>query len=118
MPSLYSPPLQESLMKHLPTTHIDDLEERANQLMAARHAHTQFPHAHAPHQSCEYCYHPSHGFDNYPFYIHYVSQINESTHENEQITSTLVSEEKAINKVEEMEKQIEPPPISNWSNDK
>jgi hypothetical protein len=28
------------------------------------------------------------------------------------------SEEKAVNKVEEKEKQIEPPPISNWSNDK
>jgi hypothetical protein len=118
MPSSYSPPPQESLVQHFPIAHIDDLEERANQLMAARHAHTQFPHPHAPHQSCEYCCHPSHGFDDCPFYIHYVSQINEFAHENEQITTTLVSEEKVVNKVEEKEEQIEPLPILNWSNDK
>jgi hypothetical protein len=29
---------QESLEQHFPTAHVDDLEERANQLMAARHA--------------------------------------------------------------------------------
>ena len=27
-------------MQHFLTTHVDDLEERLNQLMAARHAHT------------------------------------------------------------------------------
>ena len=101
MPSLYNHPPQESLVQHFPIAHIDDLEERANQLKAARRAHTQPPHTHAPHQSCEYCYHPSHGFDGCPFYIHYVSQINKSAHENSQTTTTLVSEEKAVSKVEE-----------------
>jgi hypothetical protein len=116
MPSSYSPTPRESLVQHFPTTYIDDLEERANQLMAARCAHTQFPLTHAFHQSYEYCYHPSHGFDDCPFYIHYVRQINNSAHENAQTTTTLVSEEEAVNKVEEMEEQIEPPP--NLSNDK
>jgi hypothetical protein len=40
MPSSYNHPPQESLIQHFPTAHIDDLEERANQLVAARHAHT------------------------------------------------------------------------------
>jgi hypothetical protein len=40
MPSSYNPPPQESLVQHFPTAHIDDLKERANQLMAARCAHT------------------------------------------------------------------------------
>jgi hypothetical protein len=40
MPSLYNHPPQESLVQHFPTTHVDDLEERVNQLMEARHAHT------------------------------------------------------------------------------
>jgi hypothetical protein len=38
MPSSYNHPPQESLVQHFPTTHIDDLEERANQLMAVRHS--------------------------------------------------------------------------------
>ena len=49
MPSSYNHPPQESLVQHFPTTHIDDLEERSNQLMAARRAHTQPPHIQAPH---------------------------------------------------------------------
>jgi hypothetical protein len=40
---------QESLVQHFPTNHIDDLEERANQLKATRLAHTQPPHTHASH---------------------------------------------------------------------
>jgi hypothetical protein len=52
------------------------------------------------------------------FYIHYVSQINKSAHENAQTTTTLVSEEKAVSKVEEKEEQFEPLPILNWFNDK
>ena len=84
--------------------------------MAARRAHTQPPHTHAPHQSCKYCYHHSHGFDNCPFYTHYVTETNKCAHENGQTTTILVSEEKAVNKVEEKEEQIEPPP--NFSNDK
>jgi hypothetical protein len=60
MPSSYNHPPQESLVQHFPTAHFDDLEERVNQLMATRHAHTQLSHTHAPHQSCSYCYHPSH----------------------------------------------------------
>jgi hypothetical protein len=121
MPSSYNHPLQESLVQHFPTAHIDDLEERANQLMAARHAHTKPPHTHAPHQSCEYCYHPSHGFDDCPFFIHYVIEANKSTHEHTQITITLVSEEKAFNKEEEKEEhleQIDTPPNPNRSNNK
>jgi hypothetical protein len=40
MPSSYNHPPQESLVQHFPTTHFNDLEERVNQLMADRHAHT------------------------------------------------------------------------------
>ena len=47
-----------------------------------------------------------------------MTEANKSAHENAQTTTILVSEEKAVSKVEEKEKQIEPPPISNWSNDK
>jgi hypothetical protein len=76
---------------------------------------------HAPHQSCEYCYHPFHWFEDCPFFIHYVIEANKSTHEHSQITTTLVSEEKAFNKEEEKEEhleQIEPPPNPNRSNNK
>jgi hypothetical protein len=52
MPSSYNHPPQESLVQHFPTAHIDDLEERVNQLMATRHAHTQPSHTHSPYQSC------------------------------------------------------------------
>jgi hypothetical protein len=48
-------PPQESLEQHFPTAHVDDLEERANQLMAAKHAYTQLSHTHTPHQSCDDC---------------------------------------------------------------
>jgi hypothetical protein len=113
IPSSYNRPPQESLVQHFPTAHIDDLEERANQLMAARRAHTQPPHIHAPHQSCEYCYHPSHRFDDCPFYNHYVSEANKSVHKHAQTTTIPVSEPKAVNKVEEKEKQFEPPPNPN-----
>jgi hypothetical protein len=40
MPSSYNHPSQESLVQHFPTAHFNDLEERVNQLMVARHAHT------------------------------------------------------------------------------
>jgi hypothetical protein len=49
IPSSYNHPPQESLVQHFPTVHIDDLEERVNQLMVARRAHTHPPHTHAPH---------------------------------------------------------------------
>ena len=49
LPSSYNHPPQESLVQHFPTAHIDDLEERSNQLMTTRCAHTQPPHTHAPH---------------------------------------------------------------------
>jgi hypothetical protein len=81
----------------------------------------KFAYHHAHHQSCEYCYHPSHGFDDCPFFIHYVIEANKSTHEHTQITTTLVSKEKAFNKEEEKEEhleQIEPLPNPNRSNDK
>jgi hypothetical protein len=47
-----------------------------------------------------------------------VSETNKSAHKHAQTTTILVSEEKAVNKVEEKEEQIEPPPIPNLSNDK
>ena len=89
--------------------------------MAARRAHTQPPHTHAPHQSCVYCYHHSHKFDDCQFYTHYVIEVNKSAHENAQTTTILVSEEKDVSKVEEKEEhleQIEPLPIPIFSNDK
>jgi hypothetical protein len=100
-PSLYNRPPQESLVQHLPSAHFDDLEERMNQLMAARHAHTQLSHTHVPHQSCSYCYYPSHRIDDCPFLNHYVTKTNKYAHENVQTTTILVSEKKAVNKVEE-----------------
>jgi hypothetical protein len=48
-----------------------------------------------------------------------MTEANKSAHENTQITTKLVSEEKAVNKEEEKEEQVEqfePPP--NPSNDK
>ena len=81
--------------------------------MATRCAHTQPLHTHAPYQSCEYCYHHSHQFDDCPFYTHYVIEANKSAHENTQTTTILVSEEKAVSKVEEKEEQIEPRQFKN-----
>jgi hypothetical protein len=86
-------PPQESLVQHFPTAHVDDFEGRANQLMAARHAHTQCSHTHTPHQSCEYCYHPSHQFDDCPFINHYMTEVNKFALDNAQTTTILVSEE-------------------------
>jgi hypothetical protein len=86
-------PPQKSLVQHFPTAHIDDLEERVNQLMAARHAHTQLSHTHTPHQSCEYCYHPSHQFDDCPFINYYMTEVNKSALDNAQTTTILVDEE-------------------------
>jgi hypothetical protein len=43
--------------------------------MVARHAHTQLSHIHTPHQSCEYCYHPSHQFDDCPYINHYMIEV-------------------------------------------
>jgi hypothetical protein len=86
--------------------------------MVARCAHTQPSHTHAPYQSCEYCYRPSHGFDDCLFYIYYMSEANKFAHENVPTTTTLVSEEKVVNKVEEKEKQFEPQPNLIRSNDK
>jgi hypothetical protein len=116
--SSYNHPPQESFVQHFPTAHIDDLKERVNQLMATRHAHTQPSHTHAPHQLCSHYYHFSHQTDDCPFINYYVIKANKSTHEHAQTTTILVSEEKAVNMVEEKEEQIEPPPTTNLSNDK
>ena len=40
MSSSYIHPPRESLVQHFSTAHFDDLEERVNQLMVARHAYT------------------------------------------------------------------------------
>ena len=77
MSSSYNHPSQESLVQHFPIAHFDDLEERVNQLMEARHAHTQAPHTYAPYQSCSFCYHPSHWID-YPFINHYMIEVRNS----------------------------------------
>jgi hypothetical protein len=116
MPSSYNHISQESLVQYFPTAHMNDLEERVNQLVAARHAYTQ-PY-HAPHQSCSYCYDHSHQIDDCPFINQYVIEANKSAHEHAQTTTILVCEEKAINKVEEKKEQIEPPPTPNLFNDK
>jgi hypothetical protein len=50
-----------------------------------------------------------------------MTKANKSTHEQAQITTILVSEEKAVDKEEEKDEhleQIEPPPIPIFSNDK
>jgi hypothetical protein len=117
MPSSYNHHPQESLVQHFSTTHIDDLEERVNQLMVARHAYIKPPHTYAPHQSCSFSYHPSHQ-DDCPFISHYVIEANKSAHEHAQTTTILVSEEKVVNKVEEKDEQIEPSQNSNLSNEK
>jgi hypothetical protein len=49
LPSSSNRPPQESLVQYFPTAHVDDFEGRANQLMAAKHAHTQLSHTHTPH---------------------------------------------------------------------
>ena len=81
--------------------------------MATRHAHTQPPHTHAPYHP-SFCYHPSHQ-DDCPFINHYVIEANKSAHKYAQTTTILVSEKKVVNKMEEKEEQIEPPPIPNLS---
>jgi hypothetical protein len=86
-------PPQESLEQHFSTAHIDDFEEKANQLMVARHAYTQLSQTHIPHQLCEYCYHHSHQFDDCPFINHYMTDVNKSALENAQTTTILVNEE-------------------------
>ena len=118
MPSSYNRLPQVSLVQHFSTAHFDNLEERVNQLMAARHAQTQLSHTYIPHQSYSYCYHPSHRIDDYPFFNHYVIEANKSAHEPAQTTTIVVSEKKVVSKAEEKDKQIEPPPISNLSNEK
>jgi hypothetical protein len=45
-------------------------------------------------------------------------EANKSTHEHAQATTILVSEEKAVNKMEEKDEQIESSPTPNLSNDK
>jgi hypothetical protein len=47
-----------------------------------------------------------------------VTKANEPVHENAQTTTILVTEKKAVNKVEEKEEQNEPPPIPNLFDDK
>jgi hypothetical protein len=86
-------PSQKSFEQHFPTAHVDDFEGRANQLMAARHAHTQFFYTHTHHQSCEYCYHPSHQFDDCPFIYHYKTEVDKYALDNAQTTTILVDEE-------------------------
>ena len=84
-------------MQHFPTAHIDDFEERVNQLMPARHAHTQPPHTYAPHQSCSFCYHPSHRIDDCPFINHYM--IEASNYYNECVQTTTFGNEEVVEEI-------------------
>jgi hypothetical protein len=86
-------PPQESLVQHFPTAHVNDFDGKANQLMVARHTHTQLSHTHTPHQSCEYCYHHYHQFDDCPFINHYMTEVNKFALDNTQTTTILVDEE-------------------------
>jgi hypothetical protein len=61
--------------------------------MAARHAHTQSFHTHTHHQSCKFCYHPSHQFDDCPFIYHYMTGVDKYALDNAQTTTILVNEE-------------------------
>ena len=101
MPSSYNHSLQESLVQHFSIANFNDLEERVNQLMVARHAHTQLSHTHALHQSCSYCYHHSHWIDDCSFLNHYMTEANKSVHENAQTTAKFVSEKIANEVVSE-----------------
>jgi hypothetical protein len=112
--------------EHFPTTHIDDLDGRVNQLMAARFAYAP-GHTYAPPKSCSYCYNPAHHINKCPFIIHYTSMIDEddasnSDHKHVPATTILESEEIVDNdeqeEKEEYLQQIEPPSTPNLSNDK
>jgi hypothetical protein len=116
LPSSSNRPSQESLVQHFPIAHIDDLEERANQLMVARHAHTQLSHTHTPHQSCEYCYHPSHQFDDCPFINHYMTEVNKFALDIAQTTTILVNEE--IGDEVASECSLEDPKMEHFAPDK
>jgi Zn-finger protein len=121
MPSSCNYPPQDSLVQHFPVAHVDDLEERVNQLMAARRAHTQPPHTHATHKSCSYCYHPFDRIDDCPFINHYMNDeddASKSSYKHVQTTTILGSEEKVVNKVEEQIEHIEPPSTLSLSNNK
>ena len=121
MPSSCNYPLQESLVQHFLTTHVNDLEERVNQLMAARRANNWSLHTHTPPKTCSYCYNTYNQIDGFQFINHYMidkDDASKSSQEYVQTTTILRSEKKVVNKVEEKDKQIEPPPIPNLSNDK
>jgi hypothetical protein len=112
--------------EHFPTAHIDDLDGRVNQLMAARFAHAP-SHTYAPPKSCSYCYNHAHHINKCPFITHYTSMIDEddarnSNHKHVPATTILESEEIVDNdeqeEKEEYLQQIEPPSTPNLSNDK
>jgi hypothetical protein len=82
--------------EQFPTTHIDNLAGRANQLMVAMFAHAPFSHTIAPPKSCSYCFNPSHHAHKCPFIRHYMIDEDDSSnphHEHVQATTTLGSEE-------------------------
>jgi hypothetical protein len=87
LPSSYNHPPQESLVQHFSTANFNDLKDRVNQLMGVRHAHTQPHHTYAPHQSCSFCYHPSHRIDDCPFTNNYLIEASNSYHECVQTTT-------------------------------
>jgi hypothetical protein len=82
--------------EQFPTTHINNLAGRANQLMVAMFAHAPFSHTIAPPKSCSYCFNPSHHAHKCPFIRHYMIDEDDSSnphHEHVQATTTLGSEE-------------------------
>jgi hypothetical protein len=100
-------------VQHFPTAHIDDLDGRIDQLMAARFAYALLNNTNIPSKFCSYCYNPTHHQCKCPFINHYVNMINKddasnSNHEHVKVNSTLGSEEIVDNNEEEEKgKQVE-----------
>jgi hypothetical protein len=105
----------ESVVKHFPTTYIDDIGKRFSQFKEARVAHMQLPNTHPLCKRCSYCYSPYHKREKCPFILDYLvdeDEIvdNEEEHtkqvEHAQVTTRLESEEIVDNNEEQVE-QIE-----------
>jgi len=96
--------------EHYPTVHIDDLDEKVNQLMAARFTHASY-HTDAPPASCSYCYSPSHSINKCPFIRHYTSMINEddasNSHHKHVLATTIFESEEIVDNNEEEEKEVQ-----------
>jgi hypothetical protein len=112
---------KDEVWQFCPTTHIDDLKRRVDQLKTVRSAYTRVMNACIPSLFCEYCYNPTHHQSECPFILHYMvdeDEIvdNEEEHteqvEHAQVTNTLESEKIVDNnKEEEKDEQVEHPEL-------